>query len=130
MKDRYDSDKSLLGAQAALKDVDLIKMEVIYPIVTLPAYAKLSDILKTQINTEIAGASDLLKTLLIISVVAYAVLGYLLSSSIWVIIEDERVKWRKLVRKIPFNMIISNKMLKTYLEKECSHILGSIKRYL
>ena len=130
VKDRYDSDKSLLGAQAALKDVDLIKMEVIYPIVTLPAYAKLSDILKTQINTEIAGASDLLKTLLIISVVAYAVLGYLLSSSIWVIIEDERVKWRKLVRKIPFNMIISNKMLKTYLEKECSHILGSIKRYL
>jgi len=53
------------------------------------------------------------------------VLGYILSNILWRLVDSEDVRWKKMFRKIPFNIIITNKGFKNYLVKECNHLLNS-----
>ena len=131
IKSSYDaSDHSMLSKQAALNYADLVSLEYIYYLTQMPAYEKLGQILETRVEAHIQEVEDLLKLPVVLSIVIYIVFGLILSHYLWKNVDEERIKWKKMFRKIPFTIIVTNKAFKNYLVKEYSNILDSVKRHI
>jgi len=59
-----------------------------------------------------------LETMIGIFIALYLILIPTLLYQIKKKIEREKIGWRKIIRRIPIDVIMNNKILKTYLEKE------------
>jgi hypothetical protein len=127
VKDTYDSAKTLANAKKALSMASLVGIEYLYAVMQLPVYEYLGQILEERVETHIQEVDDLLKTPVVVSVVLYIVLGYMLSTQLVRLIREERIRWKKMFRKIPFNVVINNKTFKNFLVKEAGNILSSVK---
>ena len=131
IKSSYDaSDHSMASKKTALNYADLVSLEYIYYLTQMPAYEKLGQILETRVETHIQEVEDLLKLPVILSIVIYIVFGVIVSHYLWKNVNEERVKWKKMFRKIPFTIIVTNKAFKNYLVKEYSNILDSVKKHI
>ena len=119
MKDTFDlSDKSFTSAQKVLNTKDLILSEAVYLDAQMPAYQAFSQVIQSQAESHFQEAKNALLCPVIVAIVAYLITALFVGPKLVKPFEKERGKWKKMLRKVPFNIVITNKLLKAYLAKE------------
>jgi len=124
LKDQFVySHRSFQDAKETLSSQDLIELEVIVNLWYHDAYIMLERALETctieYIETTHDSERQFLAAYLVVDSVVVMIIVYYMTK--W--IEIERTGWRMLFRKIPREVVLSNKMLKNYLVIENRNIL-------
>lgn len=118
-KDNFDSsDKSLNITQniltlKALSIIDLIEDSFI-PVV----YSEANNILLRFMSQEVTQITNIQSPLLAIYIISTLIFGLLIFNYVWKITEEERIEWKKILRKVPSSILVTNKILKNYLVRE------------
>ena len=119
MKDTFDlSDKSFASARRVLNMKDLILTEAVYLHAQMPAYQAFAKVIQSRAESHFQEAKNVLICPIIVTIVAFLIIGLYVGPTLVKPFEKERGKWKKMLRKVPFNIVVANKLLKTYLVKE------------
>jgi len=119
IKNEYDkSQRTKADAIIALDYQDLKDIETFIGQWQYNAYIKLQNTLQQCIIEGVDNIKSELETMIGIFIALYLILIPTLLYQIKKKIEREKIGWRKIIRRIPIDVIMNNKILKTYLEKE------------
>ena len=126
VKDMFDlSDRSFAEAKKTLSYQDLIFLEILQEIIVLPTYQRLSQILETKVEAHFLASADLILQTCILSSVLNFIVGIFILRWFSKKINYEKTRWKKMLRKIPISIMISNKVLSSYVEKEYSQVFSN-----
>ena len=118
-KDEFDSSNKSLSVSKniltlkALLIVDLIQNEWIPAI-----YQEANNVLLDFTSQEVTAITSVQSPLLAIYIISTLVFGLLIFNHAWKLTEEERIEWKKILRKVPSNILLTNKVLKNYLVRE------------
>ena len=127
-KNAFDvSDKSYASAKTILSSDELIMQETIYIVAQFPIYRLFTENIQLRVEALIQGMIDSSNIPVIAAIIIDFLIGILILTRMQKMLDAESAKWRQLLRKIPFNIVISNKMLKTYLINENTRMLNPLK---
>ena len=122
VKDTFDkSNRSFASAKKVLGTPDLIISEYVYLLAQIPGYQLFGEIMQVRTEAYIQEGKRALMVPTIITVCLFVVVAFIASQTFLKLLEREKGKWKKLLRKIPFSIVVTNKLLKTYLVKEATN---------
>lgn len=112
----------------ALGDPEFINLEIIGELYLFRAFEQIDALIKSQVKTDLENYKSEIGLAVAIFIIAYILSGLLL----WWKVENrfrvERSGWRKMMRLIPNQMVMTDKLLKDYLINNSEGILDSVKR--
>ena len=119
VKTEYDnSERTHDDAKAILDKQDFINLDLMIATFQTYGFIMLRDILQDCTVESINQIKDDLKILLIVFVLILIIFVPLVIYFFLNKMEQERVEWRKVSRKIPSEILMNNKMLKNYIVKK------------
>ena len=129
VKDTFDlSDRSYTSAKAALSYGDFINVEFLHKYVELPAYQRISKILENKVEDTLSEVVKSTRNAVIVVLLAYLIEGCFVVWAVSRSIREEHGKWKKMLRKIPLDLILANKGLTNYIEKEYNRIFTDVSK--
>ena len=129
VKDMFDtSDRSHASAKAALSYGDFVNVEFLHDLIELPVYQRIAEILEEKVKDSLSKVVKSIKSTVIIVLIAYLFQGCFSVLIISRNIREEHAKWKKMLRKIPLDLIRSNKTLMNYIGREYDQIFTSASK--
>ena len=126
-KDYYDSsNKTFAAAVETLNMKSLPSIDLLTSLWFPLAYQKASDLLLKIVVSDIESIITIQSILLAMYIIFTIIFGLLTLRHVWRYVEEERVEWKKVLRKIPFSVLLVNKALKNYLVKESGYVMNNM----
>jgi len=95
-------------------------------VITLKAYKKIQEL---EIK-EFIKKTDLHEVKISIICIVFLIVQLFLAPPVWVLVRgsvhSSRKSWRQMMHQIPLEIYISNRLLRTYLKRNCDGKLNSI----
>jgi len=127
LKDAFEYSDRSFAKQAEILSMPIFQdVELGIFAYLLSAYNVLEAQIKGNLKILVDEYKQVSRSFLIPTIILDTILGLLLWGYIWRRLDSERTKWRKMFRHIPYEMIHTNKVLRSYLISNCDHLLDSV----
>ena len=123
LKEGYDNSHMTYADQkATCGTIGFTDLEISLTAYLYTVYEEIQDVFQGWTMNLIDSVEALLLKLFIFYIFVYTLLVGVAIYYLKEWVETERVEWRKMMRKIPFNIVSSNKLIRHYLTKEDRNI--------